>query len=147
MVFSMSVTLFWMFSKVPKWRPLRTFFIVYKGKSQRGCGQMNMGTREPQESLSRSKLVWQRGQCDMVRCYYGSSFCLQCLSHANGPFSEPFKDIFIKKKHLKDVTDMLKTTPVEDLQRCYQKWEQRLHLCVAIQENYFEGHKTDVWKK
>ena len=33
---------------------------------------------------------------------------------------------------------MLKTIPVEDFQRYYQKWEQRLHRCVAAQENYFE---------
>ena len=30
MVFSMSVTLFWMFSKVPKWRPLRMFLSLGK---------------------------------------------------------------------------------------------------------------------
>ena len=34
---------------------------------------------------------------------------------------------------------MLKTIPVEDFLRCYQKWEQRLHWCVAAQGNYFEG--------
>ena len=37
------------------------------------------------------------------------------------------------------VTDMLKTNPVEDFQRGYQKWEQRLHRCVAAQGNCFEG--------
>ena len=45
------------------------------------------------------------------------------------------------------VTDMLKTIPFEDFQRCYQKWEQRLHRCVAAQGNYFEGDNIDVWKK
>jgi hypothetical protein len=42
------------------------------------------------------------------------------------------------------VADMLKTIPVEDLQRCYQKWEQRFHRCVAAQGNYFEEDKIDV---
>ena len=43
----------------------------------------------------------------------------------------------------KSVMDMLKTIPVEDLQRCYHKWEH-LHLCVAAQGNYFEGDTIDV---
>ena len=47
----------------------------------------------------------------------------------------------------KSVTDMLKTIPVEDFQRCYQKWEQRLHRCVAAQENYFEEDNIDIWKQ
>ena len=42
--------------------------------------------------------------------------------------------------------DMLKTTPVEDVQRCYQKWE-RLYRGVAAQGNYVEGDDIDVWKK
>jgi hypothetical protein len=41
---------------------------------------------------------------------------------------------------------MLKTIPIEDLQRCYQKWEQRPHWCVAAQESYFEEDNNDVWK-
>ena len=41
---------------------------------------------------------------------------------------------------------MLKTLPVEDFQRSYQKWE-RLIRCVAAQGNYFEGDNIDVWKK
>lgn len=44
----------------------------------------------------------------------------------------------------KSVTDMLKTISVEDFQRCYQQWEQRLHRCVAAQGNYFEGDNIDV---
>ena len=44
----------------------------------------------------------------------------------------------------KTVTNMLKTKPDEDFQRCYQKWEQRLHRCIAAQGNYFEGDKIDV---
>ena len=40
---------------------------------------------------------------------------------------------------LGQLTDMLKTIPIEDFQRCYQKWEQCLHRCVAAQGNYFEG--------
>ena len=42
------------------------------------------------------------------------------------------------------VTDMKKTIPVEDFQRCYQKWEQYLHCCIDAQGNYFEGDKIDV---
>ena len=41
---------------------------------------------------------------------------------------------------------MLKTLPVEDFQRCYQKWEQRLHGWIAAQRNCFEGDNIDVWK-
>ena len=44
----------------------------------------------------------------------------------------------------KSVTDMLKSMPVEDLQRCYEKWEQRLHQRVAAQGNYFEEDNIDV---
>ena len=47
---------------------------------------------------------------------------------------------------IKSLTDMLKIIPVEDFQRCYQKWEQFLHRCVAAQGNYFEGDNIDVWK-
>ena len=45
----------------------------------------------------------------------------------------------------KCVTDMLKIISVEDFQRCYQQWEQRLHGCVAAQGNYFERDNIDVW--
>ena len=41
----------------------------------------------------------------------------------------------------KSVTGMLKTIPVEDFQRCYQKRDQRLLQCVA------EGDNIDVWIK
>ena len=53
-----------------------------------------------------------------------------------------------RSKHLffSIVTDILKTIPVEDFQRCYQKREQ-LHWCVASQGNYFKGDNIDVWKK
>ena len=63
--------------------------------------------------------------------------------HANHPFSEPFKCVFIKN-FKKSITDMLKTIAVEDFQRCYQKWEQHLYQCVAAQGNYFEGDNIDV---
>ena len=43
----------------------------------------------------------------------------------------------------KSGTDMLQPT-VEDFQRCYQKWEQHLHRCVAAQGNYFEGDNIDA---
>ena len=33
----------------------------------------------------------------------------------------------------KSVMHMLKTIPVKDFQRCFQKWEQRLDRCVAAQ--------------
>ena len=46
----------------------------------------------------------------------------------------------------KSVTDMLKTIPVEDFQRCNQKWGN-LHRCVAAQGNYFQGGNIDVGKK
>ena len=42
----------------------------------------------------------------------------------------------------KSAMNMLKIISVEDFQRCYQKWEQSLHRCVAAQGNYI-----DVWKK
>ena len=48
----------------------------------------------------------------------------------------------IKNIVFKIVTDMLKTIPVEDFQRCYQKWEQCLHRCVAAQGKYFEENKN-----
>ena len=38
----------------------------------------------------------------------------------------------------KSVTNTLKTILVEDLQSCYQKWEQ------CLQGNYFEGDNIDV---
>ena len=40
--------------------------------------------------------------------------------------------------------DMLKTIPVEDFQRCYQKKGQRPHQCAAAQGNYFERGDIDV---
>ena len=60
---------------------------------------------------------------------------------------------FLKGRHFeilenieKKVTDTLKALSVVDFQHCYQKWEQRLHWCVAAQGNYFEGENNDVWK-
>ena len=47
----------------------------------------------------------------------------------------------------KSVTNMLNTIPIEDYQRCYQKWKQRLHQCEAAQGNYFEGEYIDRNKK
>ena len=72
-------------------------------------------------------------------------FVCNVCSHVNGPFSEPFEDIFIKNC-VKSVKDMLKNIPVKDFQRCYQKWEQRFHRCVAAQGNYFDGDNIDVEK-
>ena len=34
---------------------------------------------------------------------------------------------------------MLKIILVENLQSCYQKWEQRLHRCVAAQGTILKG--------
>ena len=71
------------------------------------------------------------------------SFVCNVCSYANGPFSEPCKEVFIK--HIqKSVMDMLKTIPLEGFHRCYQKWEQRLHRCVSTQGNYFEEDNIDV---
>ena len=70
-------------------------------------------------------------------------FVCNVPSHANDAFSGPFKDVFIKKNLVTSVTDMLKTIPVEDFQRC---WEKRLHRCVAAQGNYFEEDTIDVRK-
>ena len=47
-------------------------------------------------------------------------------------FTIPEQQVDIQKS----VTDMLKAIPVENFQRCYQNWEQRLHRRVA---NNFEG--------
>lgn len=44
----------------------------------------------------------------------------------------------------KTVTEQLKAIPVEDFQRCYQEWEQRLRRCIAAQGNYFEGDNTVI---
>ena len=63
--------------------------------------------------------------------------------HANDLFSEPFKDVFMKNIQ-KSVTDILKAIPFEYFQRCYQKWEERLHRRVAAQGNYFEGDNIDA---
>jgi len=52
----------------------------------------------------------------------------------------------IKRLVFSILMDMLKTIPVEDFQRCYQKWEQRLHRCVAAQGNYFERDNGDFKK-
>ena len=60
-------------------------------------------------------------------------FLCNILYHANDPFPEPFKDVFIKKNLVTSVTDMLKTIPFDDFLRCNQKWGQRLHRCVAVQ--------------
>ena len=49
----------------------------------------------------------------MGRCHEGATICLQCLSYANDPFSEPFKDVFIKNL-VGSVKDMLKTILLED---------------------------------
>ena len=69
-------------------------------------------------------------------------FVSNVRSHANDPFSEPFKDVFINNL-VTSTTEMLKTMPIEDIQRCYQTWE-RLHRCVAAQGNYFEGDNIEV---
>ena len=44
----------------------------------------------------------------------------------------------------KTVTDQLKAIPVENFQRCYQEWEQRLRRSIPAQDNYFEGDNTVV---
>lgn len=42
------------------------------------------------------------------------------------------------------VTDELKAISVNDFQRYYKKWEQRLLRFVASLGNYFEGNKVDL---
>jgi len=42
----------------------------------------------------------------------------------------------------KAVTEQLKAILVNDFQRWYEEWEQRLWRCVASQGNYFEGDKS-----
>ena len=42
---------------------------------------------------------------------------------------------------------MLTTIPDEDFQRYYQKWEQRLHRCIAAQGNYLEGDNIEWLKR
>jgi hypothetical protein len=44
----------------------------------------------------------------------------------------------------KSVTDELKGIPAEAFQHCYEQWKQRLHRCVAVQGNYFEGDNLDL---
>jgi hypothetical protein len=47
----------------------------------------------------------------------------------------------VKERHFgrhESLTDILKTIPVEDFQRCYQKLEKLLYRCVAALGNYFE---------
>ena len=83
----------------------------------------------------------------MRRCYDGAFICLQCLVSREWPFFWLFQGRLYKKNFVTSVTDILKTIPVEDFQRCIQKWEQLLHRCVAAQENYFEGDNIDVWIK
>ena len=63
----------------------------------------------------------------------------------------PKRKNVLKERHFetlgniqKSVTGLLKIIPVEDFQRCYQKWEQCLHRCVAAQGNYFEGNNIYV---
>ena len=70
-------------------------------------------------------------------------FC-NVWSHPDEPFSDPFKDVSIKKNLVDSVTGILKTIPFEDVQHCYQKWKQRFHWCVAAQGNYLEGDNIDV---
>ena len=143
-----------MFSKVPKWRPLETFLSL--GKSHRGWGQVDKEAGEPQGCLMRLKILRRRGQCNMGRCHVGSSIwgigkcdVWKLKTGLSGAFFIPnlsslLEQIMFERQ---SVTDMLKTIPVEDFQRCYQKWEQCLHWCVAAQGNYFEGDNIDVWKK
>ena len=65
-------------------------------------------------------------------------FVCNVWSHANDPFSEPFKVVFIENIQ-KSVMDMLKTSSAATKSR-----EQHLDRCVAAQGNYFEGDNFDV---
>ena len=45
----------------------------------------------------------------------------------------------------KVVTGQLRALLHEDIQHCYQEWEQRLRRRVASQKNYFEGDNVDLY--
>ena len=62
------------------------------------------------------------------------------MSHSQGLSRNPYPEL------IKSITDMLKTIPVADFQRCYQKWEQCLHRCVAAHANYFVRDNINVCK-
>ena len=81
----------------------------------------------------------------MGRCHDGASICLQCLFLGLKVLKAFLNGILFLSK-MTCVTDMLKTIPVEDFQRCYQNWKQRLHQCAATQGNYFEGDSIDFSK-
>ena len=130
MVFSTSVALFCMFSKVPNWRPLSIFLSLgKKKKSQKlrsgegGWGTTGMPFEVKNSVTGEGSVTW-----DVVMMDH--PFACKVRSLANGPFSKPFKDVLIKKL-VTSVTDILKTIPVEDFQRCNQQWEERLHRWVC----------------
>ena len=79
MVFSMSVTVFRMYPKVRKWFTFRIFLSLGKRKMSQGWRSGEQGGWGNMECLLRSKILWQRGQCDMGHCHDGESICLQCL--------------------------------------------------------------------
>lgn len=54
-----------------------------------------------------------------------------------------YEQYFISRVITSD-TDELKTISLEDFQRCYQKWDQRLHQCVAVYSNYLKDDNIDA---
>ena len=110
------------------------------------------GTRKLYRDISTGTAIFISQKRVNVYEYTTKMVSCDMWSHANDPFSEPavlkasLNGVLCLPKII-CVTDMLKIIPVEDFQRCYQKWAQRLHQCVAAQGNYFEGDTIDVCKQ
>ena len=142
MIFSMSVTLLWIFfiKEVLEWLRKR----VIRVRPDIADKWMLYHDNAPcHTALSVAIFDLKRHSCgspapspDLNPC----DFLLfsKLKSVLNG------RDFVTLENVQKSVTDMLKTTRVEDFQRCHQKWEQRLHRCVAVQGNYFEGDNIVV---
>ena len=80
------------FSKLPKWRPLRTFLNL--GKRERE----NRVAGIPQECLLMSNIQWRRGQCDIGCFHGGASICLLCQVSRDWLFFWAFQGRIYKKK-------------------------------------------------
>jgi hypothetical protein len=38
----------------------------------------------------------------------------------------------------------LKASPQNQFQNCFEGWTRHLHLCIASQEEYYEGNHSDI---
>ena len=116
------------------------------------CGQSPSVKKTNKLCFGHLSFLWSRRACSvpLLTLPLGLTIilknpCIIACDHVNkgilpiGNFVNKLKtlDFFI-------LTVMLRTIPVEDFQRCYQKFEQGLHRCVAAQGNYFEGYNIDV---